>query len=74
MATTERAATVVPVPVPVLVEPAQRSAADQVPAIAVPCVAHPHAGRVHLDGPCRCFVGGPAPVFLAGAARILAIG
>jgi hypothetical protein len=27
----------------------------------VPCVARPNAGLVHRDGPCRCFVGGPAP-------------
>jgi hypothetical protein len=27
----------------------------------LPCVARPHAGLVHRDGPCRCFVGGPAP-------------
>ncbi|TKR24114.1 hypothetical protein FA014_07850 [Cellulomonas hominis] len=26
-----------------------------------PCVARPHAGLVHRDGPCQCFVGGPAP-------------
>ena len=26
-----------------------------------PCAARPHANLVHLDGPCRCFVGGPAP-------------
>lgn len=26
-----------------------------------PCVARPHAGLIHRDGPCRCFVGGPAP-------------
>jgi hypothetical protein len=58
----------------VTVEGTERSAADQVPAIAVPCVARPYAGRAHLDGPCRCFYGGPAPVFLAGAARILALG
>ncbi|RMI13969.1 hypothetical protein [Cellulomonas triticagri] len=27
-----------------------------------PCVARPHSGLEHRDGPCRCFVGGPAPV------------
>lgn len=28
---------------------------------ALPCVARPHTGLVHRDGPCRCFTGGPAP-------------
>jgi hypothetical protein len=31
-------------------------------SMPVPCVAHPCAGLVHVDGPCQCFVGGPAPV------------
>lgn len=31
------------------------------PDSAHPCVARPYAGWVHPDGPCRCFVGGPAP-------------
>ena len=31
--------------------------------LAVPCAARPSTGFVHLDGPCRCFVGGPAPEF-----------
>ena len=35
-------------------------------SVPVPCVAHPCAGMVHIDGPCQCFVGGPAPVH-AGA-------
>ncbi|WP_024285775.1 hypothetical protein [Cellulomonas sp. KRMCY2] len=30
---------------------------------AVPCAARPSTGFVHLDGPCRCFFGGPAPEF-----------
>lgn len=30
---------------------------------AVPCAARPSTGFVHLDGPCRCFAGGPAPEF-----------
>ena len=29
----------------------------------VPCAARPSTGFVHLDGPCRCFVGGPPPEF-----------
>ncbi|MDO8106562.1 hypothetical protein Q6348_05055 [Isoptericola sp. b441] len=29
----------------------------------VPCAARPSTGFVHLDGPCRCFTGGPAPEF-----------
>jgi hypothetical protein len=33
-------------------------------ADAVPCAARPGSGRVHLDGPCQCFFGGPPPVFL----------
>ncbi len=28
-----------------------------------PCAAHPGTGFVHLDGPCHCFAGGPAPEF-----------
>ncbi|VTR77677.1 hypothetical protein [Cellulomonas hominis] len=32
----------------------------------LPCVARPHAGLVHRDGPCRCFVGGPAPEHAGG--------
>jgi len=28
-----------------------------------PCAARPSTGFVHLDGPCRCFVGGPPPEF-----------
>jgi hypothetical protein len=43
-------------PLPSLVPPA-----DTAHPAAQPCVAHPHAGLVHRDGPCRCFVGGPAP-------------
>ena len=30
---------------------------------AVPCAARPSTRFVHRDGPCRCFVGGPAPEF-----------
>lgn len=30
---------------------------------AVPCAARPSTQFVHRDGPCRCFVGGPAPEF-----------
>jgi hypothetical protein len=29
----------------------------------VPCAARPSTGFVHLDGPCRCFFGGPPPEF-----------
>ncbi|MCC2333754.1 hypothetical protein [Cellulomonas wangsupingiae] len=29
----------------------------------VPCAAHPGAQLRHLDGPCRCFFGGPPPEF-----------
>lgn len=31
--------------------------------LPVPCAARPGTGFVHLDGECRCFVGGPAPEF-----------
>ncbi|HWS57747.1 MAG TPA: hypothetical protein VN257_04350, partial [Actinotalea sp.] len=31
--------------------------------VAVPCAARPSTGFVHLDGPCHCFAGGPAPEF-----------
>ena len=31
----------------------------------VPCAARPSTGFIHLDGPCRCFFGGPAPEFAA---------
>lgn len=36
---------------------------------AVPCAARPSTAFVHRDGPCRCFVGGPAPEFPADAHR-----
>jgi hypothetical protein len=39
-------------------------------ASPVPCVAHPCAGLVHVDGPCQCFVGGPAPVHVQSAPRV----
>lgn len=29
----------------------------------MPCTAHPGTHLVHLDGPCRCFFGGPAPEY-----------
>jgi len=35
------------------------------PRAPFPCVARPSTGFVHLDGPCRCFVGGPPPEFPA---------
>ncbi|HQY33551.1 hypothetical protein [Actinotalea sp.] len=41
--------------------------AEQQPAAAalvpVPCAARPSTNFVHLDGPCHCFIGGPAPEF-----------
>ncbi|HEY3438116.1 MAG TPA: hypothetical protein VGK35_10560 [Actinotalea sp.] len=33
--------------------------------VPVPCAARPSTAFVHLDGPCRCFFGGPAPEFTA---------
>lgn len=29
----------------------------------IPCVARPGTAFRHLDGPCQCFIGGPAPQF-----------
>ena len=29
---------------------------------AVACAARPNTSFVHLDAPCQCFFGGPAPV------------
>ena len=29
----------------------------------VPCAARPSTRYRHVDGPCRCFIGGPAPEF-----------
>lgn len=37
-------------------------------AAGVPCAARPSTRYRHLDGPCRCFVGGPAPEFPPAAA------
>jgi len=31
--------------------------------LPVPCAARPSTGYVHLDGACRCFAGGPAPLY-----------
>lgn len=31
--------------------------------VGVPCAARPATRFRHLDGPCRCFVGGPPPVY-----------
>lgn len=42
-------------PAPAAVHPEAR--------VAVPCAARPATGYRHYDGPCRCFVGGPAPEF-----------
>ncbi|UZN03221.1 hypothetical protein [Cellulomonas sp. S1-8] len=33
------------------------------PAAPVPCAARPGTPFRHLDGPCQCFFGGPAPEF-----------
>lgn len=42
--------------------------------LTVPCAARPSTGFVHLDGPCRCFVGGPAPEFAPSAHQALRAG
>ncbi|MFS0705981.1 hypothetical protein AB6N23_15830 [Cellulomonas sp. 179-A 9B4 NHS] len=39
------------------------------PRVPVPCAARPGTTLWHLDGPCRCFVGGPAPEFAPSTAR-----
>ncbi|HMO11572.1 MAG TPA: hypothetical protein PKB06_08755 [Actinotalea sp.] len=36
---------------------------ETVETVSVPCAARPGTGFVHLDGPCHCFAGGPAPEF-----------
>lgn len=44
--------------------PAQRPTLVEAPARRpVPCAARPSTSFRHLDGPCRCFFGGPAPEF-----------
>lgn len=52
-------ALVLPVAVPAL----------QAVRVAVPCAARPGTALRHLDGPCRCFVGGPAPEFAPSGGR-----
>ena len=41
------------------------------PVVAVPCAARPSTAFVHLDGPCRCFFGGPAPEFATPPSTLL---
>lgn len=36
------------------------------PTGPMPCVARPHSGLVHREGPCQCFTGGPAPERVGG--------
>lgn len=45
---------------------------DELQAVVgpLPCAARPHSGLVHRDGPCQCFVGGPAPEHAAPAQDI----
>lgn len=43
-----------------VVELKPQQAPDPVP---VPCAARPGTRFMHDDGPCRCFFGGPAPLF-----------
>lgn len=43
--------------------PAELQAQPQPVGTPVPCAARPSTGFVHLDGPCRCFFGGPPPEF-----------
>ncbi len=37
--------------------------ATRTDAAGIPCAARPATGYRHYDGPCRCFVGGPAPEY-----------
>lgn len=54
-----------------LAVPAAASGADELAqlqdavldATPTPCAARPSTAFLHRDGPCRCFVGGPAPEF-----------
>lgn len=44
--------------------PTQRPPLVDAPARRpVPCAARPSTSFRHLDGPCQCFFGGPAPEF-----------
>lgn len=52
----ERGAVVMDLPVP---------SAPGLPTGGVPCAARPSTGYRHHDGPCLCFVGGPAPEYPA---------
>lgn len=45
-----------------LLMPSSQDARDDAPA-PVPCAARPGTLFRHLDGPCQCFFGGPAPEF-----------
>lgn len=45
-----------------LLRPDAREARDQAHE-PVPCAARPGTPFRHLDGPCQCFFGGPAPEF-----------
>lgn len=47
-------------------QPTDLAAATGVP---VPCAARPSTSFAHIDGPCRCFFGGPAPEFGANPQR-----
>lgn len=52
------------------IEMTRLDAYDELRAVVgpLPCAARPHSGLVHRDGPCRCFVGGPAPEHAASPA------
>lgn len=40
-----------------------RAASTPVEPVPVPCAARPGTPFRHVDGPCQCFFGGPAPEF-----------
>ncbi|MFC0643935.1 hypothetical protein [Cellulomonas phragmiteti] len=46
-----------------LLLPDPRAGHEPRPAEPVPCAARPGTPFRHLDGPCQCFFGGPAPEF-----------
>lgn len=50
----------------VAVQPVEDPAGDV--RVPVPCAARPGTTLWHLDGPCRCFVGGPPPEFAPSTA------
>ena len=46
-----------------LMPDARPSRGEQGTTTPVPCAARPGTPFRHVDGPCQCFFGGPAPEF-----------